>query len=364
MRATIKHINTKALSHNLQTLSRLAPQSQCIAVIKANAYGCEATKILSALKQADLFAVAAIEEALAIRSADSDNIVADKPIILLEGAFEESEIQLAYDNDCELVVGSQRQLEWLLASKYHFSRVWFKLDSGMGRLGFQVDSDDNNAEVAMEKLLTHYKQEEIVIMTHFSDADNPDSTKTLSQIACFDSFAEKYPRCQQSLCASAGTLKYPQAHRNYIRLGIALYGASPFADKVGKDFGLQPVMSLKSRIMSVKTFKAGSPIGYGEQYRLPTDGKIAICELGYADGYLRSITSETPILVNGTEYKTAGRVAMDMTAIIVDDEVKEGDEVIAWGEGLPIEIIANAANTISYQLMTTVTERPQKVIEF
>lgn len=353
MRATTKFIDKSALTHNLNMLADLAPNSRAIAVIKANAYGSEAPQIYDALARAELFAVAAIEEALAIRQAG-----ADKPILLLEGAFEPSDVALAHNNQFELVVSTAQQLAWLLSSDKTFSRVWFKLDTGMGRLGFQA----HNAREAMAQLLSRYSQQQVVIMTHFADADSPDRSYTNAQIQRFDEFAADYPDCEQCLCNSAGLLSYPEAHRDYVRPGIALYGVSPFDNHWGEDHDLKPVMTLKTRVLSVKSFAKGETIGYGCTYKMPEAGRIAICEVGYADGYLRFIPSGSPIVIGGREYQLAGRVAMDMIAVAVDDAVSVGDEVVCWGEGLPIERIAKAADTIGYQLLTTVTERPKLVI--
>lgn len=363
MRAAVKYISKANLTDNLNTLADLAPDSQCVAVVKANAYGCEAPLVYDALSRADLFAVAAIEEALALRQAG-----ADKPILLLEGAFEPDDVGLAAEQNFELMIATQQQLNWLLDSDKTFSRLWFKLDTGMGRLGFQVGVSENDADVAMQRLLKKYAEEDIVITTHFSDADNPDRSITLGQIERFDAFASRYPHCRQSLCNSAGTLAYPDAHRDFIRPGIALYGASPFAGNYGEDHGLKAVMTLKTRVLSVKSFKQGEPIGYSRTYRMEKDGKVAICEIGYADGYSRFIPSGSPILINNVAYSVIGRVSMDMIAVLVDNDdmenqVRVGDKVVCWGEGLPIERLCEAADTIPYQLLTTVTERPKKVIE-
>ncbi|PIE45452.1 MAG: alanine racemase [Gammaproteobacteria bacterium] len=358
MRAACKCISKKNLQHNLNTLADLAPNSRCVAVIKANAYGCEATQVLDALGRADLFATATIEEALALRQAG-----AAKSILLLEGAFESRDVALSFSNGFELVVATPQQLDWLIQFDRCFERLWFKLDTGMGRLGFQR----HDAHQAMKQLLSRYAQEKIVIMTHFSDSDSPNRRITQTQIDRFDAFAKNYPDCQHSLSNSAGILAYPNAHRDYIRPGIALYGASPFAGYLGEDHDLRPVMTLRTRVLSVKSFAAGQAIGYGQTYRLPETGRIAICEVGYADGYSRFIPSGAPILIDGREYAIAGRVAMDMIAVAVDKQVKVGDEVVCWGTSyngvnLPIERVCQAAQTIPHQLLTTVTERPKKLI--
>ncbi|MPV85587.1 alanine racemase [Ostreibacterium oceani] len=354
MRATTKHINCRNLTHNLQVLMAHAPNSQCVAVVKANAYGSEATAVYSALASAHLFATASIEEAMALRAAG-----ADKPILLLEGPFEPSDIVLADEHGFECMVATATQLHWLVNASVTFARVWFKYDTGMGRLGFQAQ----DAEQAMSQLLTRYAPSQIVLSTHFSSADLPDAAITAVQIARFDAFAKQYPDCKQSLCNSAGILRFPEAHRDFIRPGIALYGASPFAETQASDHDLRPVMTLKTRVLSVKHFLANDPIGYAQTYRMPTDGYIAICEIGYADGYSRFIPTGTPVVIKGKQYPLVGRVAMDMIAVLVDDSVGVGDAVICWGESLPIEIVCEHAGTIPHQLLTTVTERVKKCIQ-
>lgn len=353
MRAATKQIHKSHITHNFKTLSSLAPDSIAIAVIKANAYGHEASAIIDALNVADLLAVATIEEAISLRQAG-----AEQSIILLEGVFQASELNLAEAQRFEPVIATEQQLTWLLDYPVLFPRIWCKLDTGMGRLGFMT----SQANQVMQRLLSRYQERQIVLMTHFSSADLPNREITLAQIAAFDAVAKCYPLCSQSLCNSAGTLAFPDAHRDFIRLGIALYGVSPFAEHLASDHDLLPAMTLTTRISSVKTFQRGQPIGYGQTYHLPDEGRVAIAEIGYADGYSRFIPSGTPILINGKEYPLIGRVSMDMITILVDQSVRVGDTVTCWGQGLPIERICESANTIAHQLLTTVTDRPYKVV--
>ncbi len=350
MRGAVKQISKKNLKHNLNILKQYASNSQCIAVIKANAYGSEAEKIIDALDAADMFAMATTEEALKIRKAGST-----KQILLLEGVFEESELKIAYDNNFEVVIAAKYQLDWLINFPEKFNRVWFKIDTGMGRLGFR-----DEASSMMDKLLTKYNEEQIVIMTHFSSSDSADRSITNLQIEKFDYFAKNYPKAKNSLCNSAGIMAYPDAHRDFVRPGISLYGVSPFEGNYAEDHDLRPVMTLKSRVLSVKKFKKGDAIGYSQTYKMQQDGLIAICEIGYADGYSRFIPEGAPILINGKEYKKVARVAMDMTSVLVDDTVCIGDEVILWGDGLPIEKICEYVDSNAHQLLTLVTDRPIK----
>ncbi len=353
MRATTKNINLNNLKHNLKVLMDKAPNSKCIAVVKANAYGCEANKSYKALEKADMFATASINEALELRNAG-----ATKTILLLEGAFEENELEIAYENDFELVIATPNQLKWLKNFPKQFNQIWFKLDTGMGRLGFKNDE----AEKAIQQIKTIYNESQIVIMTHFSCSDSKDKNITKEQIEIFDKFVNKHPNSKQSLCNSAGILNFPNAHRDFIRPGIALYGASPFETTTAEQHNLKPVMSLTTKVLSVKKLQKGEKLGYGQTYTMQQSGYVAICAVGYADGYSRFIPTNTPILINDKEYQIVGRVAMDMTAVLVDETVKQDDKVECWGDNLPIEQICNFAKTIPHQLLTTITQRVIKNI--
>lgn len=351
MRAAKKTIYLANLAHNLQQFKNRAPQSKCIAVVKANAYGCGASEVYSAFAKADMLAVAAIEEAIELRNAG-----ATQPILLLEGVFSADELQIAKKDNFIPMIATPLQLDWLLQFDGLFAKVFVKLDSNMGRLGFQLDS----ANAVLEKLQSRYAQSALVLTTHFSSADES-ATVTAEQIRQFDLFASQYPLCQQSLCNSAGIINHPEAHRHYIRPGIGLYGASPMSNATASDYGLKPVMRLSSEVFSIKSFNKDAPIGYAETYRMPSSGKIAIVAMGYADGYSRHLPSGTPVLINDKRYELVGRVSMDMITVLVDDSVAIGDTVELWGENILIEEISNLAKTIPHHLFTNVTKRPHLV---
>ena len=164
----------------------------------------------------------------------------------------------------------------------------------------------------------------------------------------------------RSIAASGGILLWPQSHFDWARPGIILYGVSPLENRPwGPDFGLQPVMSLVSNLIAVREHKAGEPVGYGGTWVSENDTRLGVVAMGYGDGYPRAAPSGTPVLVNGREVKIVGRVAMDMICVDLgpDANDKAGDAVVLWGEGLPVERIAEITKVSAYELITRLTSR-------
>ena len=234
--------------------------------------------------------------------------------------------------------------------------VWLKLDTGMHRLGFSREG----FHAAYERLMQCPKvNKPIHLMTHLACADEPDSNKTQEQIRLFNEACTHIQEGERSLANSAGILAWPQSHADWVRPGIMLYGVSPFEGKTGQENQLQPVMTLYSEIISIHHYEKGDTIGYGATYQCEKNMTVAAVAIGYGDGYPRHAPSGTPVLVNGQHCKLVGRVSMDMITIDVTAcaEVNIGDPVVLWGEGLPVENIAQHAGTIGYELLCRVTPR-------
>jgi alanine racemase len=166
------------------------------------------------------------------------------------------------------------------------------------------------------------------------------------------------------LANSAALLRYPATHADWVRPGIMLYGASPFSPNMGeqlsaKQFGLKPAMTLSSRIIATQQLRAGDEVGYGAMFRAQHAMRIGIVACGYADGYPRHAPNGTPILVDGQRTITLGRVSMDMLFADLSGlpHADVGSHVVLWGEGLPIEEVALAAGTVSYELMCGLAKR-------
>lgn len=350
-RATGAVINLAALRHNLRRVREIAPRSRVMAVVKANAYGHGITAVARALSETDTFAVASLEEALEIRHAGLVH-----PIVLLEGVFSADELDAAAHNGCEVVVHEAGQLALIEASHLqHTLSVWLKVDSGMNRLGFPLDQ----ARSAWQRLsAAKAVRGPVRLMTHLACADDPQSSKTGEQLQRFNA-ATAGINVERSIANSAGVLAWPQAHADWVRPGILLYGVSPFPGRFGADEGLQPVMTMRTELISLRQLCKGETVGYGGMWTAPEDLTMGIAAIGYGDGYPRHAPNNTPVLVGNRICPLVGRVSMDMIAVDLRDVpgAAVGDSVVLWGANLPVEHIAEAAGTIPYELLCGVTQR-------
>lgn len=345
------HINSDALLHNFNRVREFASHSKIIAMVKANAYGHDLRRVANLLKDADAFGVACLEEAKMIRQAG----VTRQPIIIMVGFFSESELDDISTLNCEVVLHQQHQIEVL--KKVHlasFINVWLKINTGMNRLGFLPEE----LETVYKTLRELNNVREIRLMTHFSDADNPTNPKTKNQIEIFNKVTKDFSN-EKSLANSAGIIAFPESHADWVRPGLMLYGASPIVGKTAADFNLKPAMTLTSEILSVQHYKKSDQIGYGSTFICPENMPVGIAALGYGDGYPWHASGCAPILVKDHECQLAGRVSMDMLAIDLRNypEAKIGDRVVLWGDGMPIERIAESANTIPYELLCGIVRR-------
>jgi alanine racemase len=345
-------IDTGALRHNLQVIRRLAPKSRVMAVIKANAYGHGLIAAARALDAADAFGVARIDEGLVLREAGIKT-----PIVLLEGVLDAEQLDAAAAADLELVVHTQEQIELLQAAPREVRfKIWLKLDSGMNRLGFKGEAF-LSAHAALSK--SSVLKAPVNLITHLASADLPELPTTAEQLMVFAAATRSLPG-ERSIGSSAALLGFPDSQADWVRPGLVLYGASPFRGSTGADHGLRPVMTLRSRIIAVKDLVVGDQVGYGGDWTATRPTRLAIAAVGYGDGYPRSASSGTPILVNGAHAALAGRVSMDMIAIDVTDvkrAPKVGDPVVLWGEGLPVEEVAVWSETAAYTLLCGINQR-------
>jgi alanine racemase len=345
-------IDSAALRHNLQIIRQRAPKSRVMAVIKANAYGHGLVAVARALESADAFAVARLDEGLALRAAGIKT-----PILLLEGVFGHDQLAAAAKENFELVVHSPEQIELLRAAPAGAQfKIWLKLDSGMNRLGFK-GPDFKAAHVAISALPA--LQIPVNLITHLACADRPDLPNTAEQLLVFNTATRSMPG-ERSIESSAALLGFPESQADWVRPGLLLYGVSPFARSTGADYGVRPVMTLRSQVIALKDVVVGEQVGYGADWTAIRSTRLAIAAVGYGDGYPRSLQSGTPVLVNGERGGLAGRVSMDMIAIDTTDlptTPKVGDAVVLWGEGLPVEEVALWAETIPYTLLCGVSQR-------
>jgi alanine racemase len=344
-------IHTDALQHNLAEIRRRAPKSRVMAVVKADGYGHGLERVAQALAGADAFGVASIADAERIRATGSS-----KRIVLLSGFFEPGDLGLIRRLQLDTVLHHASQLEMIEADRDPMPlNLWVKFDSGMHRLGFALGDALRIAE-RVQSLPQCVRPP--LWMTHFARSDEFDAQTTAEQIARFDAAlcGIDGPR---SLSNSAAVLGWPRAHRDWVRVGGALYGLSVVAGRSGAAFGLRPAMSLSTRLVAVNEVGVGEAIGYGGVYTAPCPLRVGIAAIGYGDGYPRVAPSGTTVLVGGREAPTVGRVSMDLLAIDLSElpEAAVGDPVLLWGPELPVEQAASAAGTISYELTCGITRR-------
>lgn len=350
-RATGAVIDLSALRHNLKRVRELAPHSRVMAVVKANAYGHGIAAVSRALSGTDSFAVAGLEEALAVRGAGLT-----QPIVLLEGVFGPDELQAAAQYSCELVVHDTHQLQLIEASSLRDGLgVWLKLDSGMNRLGFPLEAA---AEVWKRLNAAPAVRKPVRLMTHLASADEAANPKTVAQIEAFQA-ATAGIQAERSIANSAGILAWPQSHGDWVRPGSMLYGASPFPTRTGEEDGLMAAMTMGTALIAVKVLRKGATVGYGGAFVAPEDMPLGIAAIGYGDGYPRHAPTGTPVLLKGLRVPLIGRVAMDMIALDLRGVPvpRVGDAVTAWGPRLPVEEVARAAGTIPLELLCGVTQR-------
>ena len=350
-RPTRARIHLPAFQHNLQQVRNAAAGRRVWAVIKANGYGHGILGAAAGLQQADGFAVASLEEALVLRDAGID-----QPILLLEGIFEASELTTVAAQKISVVVHHEDQLAVLERAPGNLSvPVWVKLDTGMHRIGFPPE----RAADAWQRLQSC---EAVAgspgLMTHLANADDRDDDATPRQLAEFAE-ATTGMDAKRSMANSAGVLGWPEAHGDWVRPGIMLYGICPFVSGNGGEHGLQPAMTLSTKLIAVNRIRRGEGVGYGGTWVCPEDMDVGVAAIGYGDGYPRHAPSGTPVLVNGQRVPLVGRVSMDMITVDLRTQpaARPGDSVVLWGEGLPVEEIASQAGTIGYELVCGVTPR-------
>lgn len=351
-RAAIAILSTENLLHNLEVLKKRSPQSQVMAMIKANAYGHGLRSVALRLeKNVQSLGVASIDEAIALRKVGIKGA-----ITLIEGVFEPDELLIASSQNFHVIFHHESQLEWLEKSSLPLPlRVWLKIDSGMGRLGFSLDSAKN----AYQRLSQNPQiVQPIGIISHFACADEEKHPLNAQQIQAYQTFIHGLPG-PKSFANSPAIFHFPQAHYDVVRPGLALYGVSPLPEKSAKELGLKPVMTLQTRLIATHLLKKGSSIGYGSQFICPEDMWVGVVAMGYGDGYPRTARNGTPVLVNNIRCQVVGRVSMDMTTIDLRTcpGAKIGDPVILWGNGLPIEEVAQHTAQIPYDLLCAIQPR-------
>ena len=347
-------IDDEALQHNLQRVKSYAPDSRCMAVIKANAYGHGLLAVANVLSQvlltSDYIAVAMPAEAFELRRAGMK-----QAIVVLHGVSNRDELRACAEQNIDIIINQMWQLDlleqWSQNLTESFERpllkVWLKIDTGMHRLGISLD----DVTPALSRLAAIKKLHLEALMSHFSSAD--EIGKDINNIQ-LDNLIKLNSTLNKplSMANSAAIISLPASHLDVVRPGIMLYGSSPFIEKSAAQLDLKPVMNFESELIAIYSLKKGDAIGYGASWVCPQDMSVGIVAVGYGDGYPRHAKSSTPVWLNGARCGLLGRVSMDSICIDLRGvEASVGDRVVLWGKELSVDEIAACAGTISYELL-------------
>ena len=364
-RPILATIHTAALRNNIQRARRTAPDSKVWAVVKANAYGHGVERVFEGLRSADGFALLDLDEAVRVRKLGWRG-----PILLLEGVFEQRDLELCSRLGLWHTVHCDEQIHMLATHKTEVPhRVFLKMNSGMNRLGFAP----HQYRAAWTRLNALPQVEEISLVTHFSDADGAKGID--EQLRVFNTTTQDLPG-ERSLANSAALLRHSiHAAADWVRPGIALYGSAPdFPEHSSADWQLLPAMTLASKIIAVQSINTLATVGYGSFFKADKPMTIGVVACGYADGYPRHCSTGTPVLVQGMRTRMVGRVSMDMITVDLEPlilagvEVGIGSEVTLWGNAsngavLSIDEVAQAGGTVGYELMCALAQRVPVMVE-
>ncbi len=347
-RPLFAQVNLAALEANVARVRACAPNTQMLAVVKANAYGHGLARVLPALGDADGLALLELDAAVSLRAGRYA-----RRIVLLEGFFAADELPEISAKRLGVVVHHAEQVRMLETA--HLERpleVFVKVNTGMNRLGVRP------ADVAhlVERLNHCESVAALRLLTHLARAEDEDGLA--EQLRVFERACKglPYPR---SIANSAGVVRYNEVGGDIVRPGIMLYGATPFPYETARNIGVQPVMTLRSEIIAIQDLRVNESVGYGATYTASRAHRIGVVACGYADGYPRHAPNGTPVLVCGRKVRIAGRVSMDMLTVDLSDapEATVGSPVVLWGEGLPVDDVATAAATVGYELLCAVAPR-------
>ena len=333
--------SSKIISNIAHLKSFKSSESKFMFIVKSNAYGHSLKEIIKNLESyVDAFGVVRMEEAILAREATS------KPILLMQGIYTDHEINIARENDIQVVIHNMSQFN-LVAKNNNELGLWVKINTGMNRLGLSQEE----LKVAYEKGII---RSDSVLMTHMACADNPDDPMNKMQINNFEkAFNLVERKTKRSICNSACLINFPELSYDWVRSGIATYGGE------FKNLNLKTAMTFRAPIISVRNIRKGERVGYGGRKKASKDMRIAIVYAGYADGIPQTTADGTKVLVNDKQAEIFGRVSMDLVSIDVTNhpQVSENDLVSFWSEELPINEFSDNNGLISYELMTRINSR-------
>lgn len=350
-------IDLDAIAYNLDVMRQRVGGAMVCGVVKANAYGHGMLEVARKLEAAgvDYLGVADVTEALELRRAGIVSPILawlhDPHEMFVEAVNEGIELGLANEDHLTRVAAAA-EITGRLA------RVHLKVDTGLNRNGASAAEWESVLRQARGLVAEGFIQ----VVGIFSHLSSTRESEDLAQIARFDAAVEQAREFGikfelRHLTASDGSLNYPQAHYEMVRVGVALYGLSPFTDHHSKEYGLRPAMTATAYVTQVKRVPEGEGVSYGYMHRTKSETTLALIPVGYAEGFPRNASGKASVSIHGKTYPVSSRIAMDQFVIDVgDDDVNAGDLVTIFGDpasGVPsADDLAAAADTINYEIVT------------
>lgn len=364
-------IDLDAIRYNIETIKNLnSPDKKVCLVIKADAYGHGSVKLAKEFGDlADYYAVATMDEAVELR-----NEGVKTPILIL-GYTDVEDFERAITNDITLAVYDVEEMKVLSEKAVSLgkkAKVHIKVDSGMSRIGFQCD------EEGVKDAFKIYNMEGLDvegIFTHYAKADYMDKGDAEKQYKNFTWFVTEMEKRGaefkiKHIDNSAGAMEIHSEGYDMVRLGIVIYGLYP-SEEIDKRVVLKPAMTLKAKVIHIKTLPAGRGVGYGWTYVTEKDTRVATVSVGYADGYPRALSNKGRVLINGEYAPILGRVCMDQIMVDVTEIDKSGktvkvdDEVVLFGtqgdKTISVEEVAEPANSFNYEEVCNISRRVPRV---
>lgn len=349
-RPTWAEIDLSALIHNYHLIKDLVKPKKIIPVIKADAYGHGAIKVMETLivEGVDYFAVSLLEEALELREINRE------VGIMMLGPILADQFELCHQNHIDITIYDEAIANNLLTFDKPL-KIHIKINSGMHRYGIE----SNHFVAHFIQQLSKTPHEFLGIYSHFATANEQDDhfhrqvKRSLDMIQSLP-FLPKMIH----LSNSASSVHYEKNFdmTTHVRLGISLYGLSLNEDKMG----LHPVMSLKTKVITIRTLKAGESLGYGATYTPDKDERIAILPIGYADGFIRK-NKGGYVEIHQHKYKLVGIICMDACFVRVDDTVQVDDIVTLFGGLISTDDVAKRLSTINYEVITNISKRVPRI---
>lgn len=349
-------VDLTALAANWQSLRELSGSARCGAAVKADGYGIGAIEAASRLAREGCrdFFVADANEGASLRPH-----LPDVRIHVLNGVFEDSFAQILAHDLVPVINSTEQAAFW--TGNADGRAYALHIDTGMNRLGLTPEQAAAYAQSDAPR--------PALLMSHFACADEPGHPLNARQIEMFEALKACFPGIEASLANSAGIHLGKPAHHDLTRPGISLYGGNPVAGASPK---MRPVVTAETRVLQIRQAGAGQPVSYGAAHVLSRDSRIAVCGIGYADGFLRAgsgagvpLRSATPNgaqgAINGKRIPVIGKITMDLTMFDVTDlgeaEIGAGSWIELFGPTISLEEAAQAAGTISYEMLTSLGRR-------